>query len=192
MGLIVLGLLIFFCRRKNTRFSIRWQHGIWTLSPILLVLSVFLGLIFVCIAVGKNVPTHVLEMEDPLDARPNGGEREPKAFDPWQNQQYLREKKYYGWKISPGDSLRMRPTLVPGDRSVTIYARAILKDEIKVPRIQLFVENTEVAETTVASTDWEEYAFTVKIAESRPQLEIVCAPELNEQHAIVIDKIRFR
>lgn len=192
LSLIVLGLLIFFCRRKNSRCSLRSQDGIWELSSIVLVLSIFLGLVFVSIAVGKNIPTHVLEMEDALDVRPNGGEREPETLDPWQNQLYLRDKKYYGWKISPGDSLRMRPTLVRGDRSLIIYARAILQDEIRVPRMQLFLENTEVAETTVASTEWKEYVFTIEIAESRPLLEIVCAPELNEEHAIVIDKIRFR
>jgi hypothetical protein len=192
LGGILVSVLIVLCRRNNTRVSARPQNGFRELSPILLVLAVFLGLGFAAIAGGKKLPTQVLEMEDTLDVRPNGGVQEPETLDPWNNQQYLREQKYYGWKLSPGDSIRMRPTLYSGKHSLTIFARAVLQDRTRVPRMLVFVEGQEIAVTPVAAEGWTEYTFSVESDAIRPLLEVFCATDVNQDLAIVVDKIRFQ
>ena len=192
LGILLLGGSIFFCRRKNRRFSIASQQGAWELVPVLLVLIAFLGLTGAGIVAGKKLPTGILEMEDTLDVRRLGGIREPKTPDPWVNQAYLHEKKYSGWKLSPGNSLRMRPLVSLGKRVLSVYARAELTDTTKIPRLEVLVNGSVIGDATVTSPDWKAYTVELEAEERRPLLEIICVPELNEDHAIIVDKIRFR
>ena len=192
LAMLLLGALILFCRRKNSRFSLAQHTGTWELIPILVVVTVCLGMVGAGVVVGKKLPTIVLEMEDDLDVRRHGGIREPKTPDPWVNQDYLRDKKYSGWKLSPGNSLRMRPSLSLGKHVVSVYARAERTDTIKVPRLEVRVNGDVIGDATVTLSEWTAYTFELETEERRPLFEIICVPELNEDHAIIVDKLRFR
>lgn len=192
LGLLLFAVLLVFCRRKAVRPANAPQAPVWDLTPVLLVLIAFLGLAGAGIVVGKTLPTFVFEMEDDLDVRRQGGVREPRTPDPWVNQIYVREYVYSGWKLSPGDALRMRPTLRLKKYVLSVYARAVLKDTTKVPRLEVLLNGEVIGDTTVTSEWWHVYTFEMSAPEQRPLLEVVCAPELNEDHAIVVDKIYFQ
>ena len=76
-----------------------------------MTLTLFLGLCFVGLSLGKVTPTRVMEAEDALDVHAYGGQRIPASFDPWDNQLYLREWRFFGWQLASGEKLEIRPIL---------------------------------------------------------------------------------
>lgn len=190
LALLLLGLLAYVCRRAS-RLAAGRPAGPWPFVSILLVMIGFLGTVGLGMVAGKMLPTMALEMEDPLDARHHGGVREPESLDPWDNQHYLRTFRYAGWKLWPGDSLEMRPSLPRGPHTARIHARAVLAHDAKVPRLEVRLNGHLIGDVPITSEDWQAFSFDLDAAESRPLLEVRCADDVNTEHAIVIDKIRF-
>jgi hypothetical protein len=191
VGCGAIGGLLYLCRRYDKKVTEPPQNGHIELQ-IITIMAVTFALTFGGIALGKKLPTYVLEAEDALDVRTHGGEREPGALDPWQNQNFLRTWTYYGWKLSPGTALEARPKISPGIMRLTVYARAQLKEEAKVPRMIVVLNGEEIGNVPITSKTWQPYEFQRQTDERRPLLEIRCAPDVNAQYAIVIDKIRIR
>lgn len=204
LGIAGIGAVIYACRleAKNSRKFFR------NLTPeftILTVLVLFMGLCFGGLLIGKRLPTSILEAEDALDVRAIGGEKVPPTSDPWDNQLYLREWKYYGWKLNPGTRLRARPKLsysLPSSKfgkevewELQVYARSEESDKEKskkAPVMLITLNGKEIDRVTVSSTNWETYNFTLFVDESRPLLEIIHQDTSDSQRALIIDKLRFR
>jgi hypothetical protein len=153
--------------------------------------------------IGKMMPISVLEAEDTLDVQADGGERIPTQLDPWDNQQYLRRWKYYGWKLSPGERLNVHPNLpysLPSSKvgetlagELQIYARATFdkKNSDDKPVMLVLMNNKEIGKVTVSSMDWKPYTFRLVVDQKRPHLEISHQNPLDSQCALIIDKLRF-
>ncbi len=203
-GIAVIGLAIYF-GRLEARSSGKFLKNLTSEFKGLLILVIFVCLSFGGLLMGKILPTSVLEAEDRLDLQANGGEKVPSTNDPWDNQHYLRQWKYYGWKLNPGDRLRSHPKLSPmlpspkaaskGEWELQIYARAEESDDKKSENdsiMLVLLNGNEMGRLTVSSTGWETYNFTLHVDESRPLLEIIHQNPLAPQRALIIDKLRFR
>jgi hypothetical protein len=189
-AILIVGTIVLCRRRAFLPFSIT-RNNFQQFPSIPLILIMFMGIAYGTVVIGMTLPTQVLEMEDRLDVRWNGGTREPQSLDPWDNQIYLREKVYYGWRLSPGNSVRMRPRLSIGTHSLIIQARVILGDDATSPRLKVLLNNEEITETVISSTGWKEYSVTMVSKEKRPLIEILYASNLPDDSTVVIDKVRF-
>ena len=56
----------------------------------------------------------------------------------------------------------------------------------------VLLNGEQIGNVPITSKAWQPYEFQGQTDERRPLLEIRCATDVNEQHAIVIDKIRIR
>lgn len=190
-SLTLMIFLIWFCRHhparpkvgRPMRFSALYVLGI----------SLLLGILIGGIVLAKKLPTFVLEAEDNLDFRRHGGERVPESFDPWDNQQYLHEKQYQGWKLFAGDALEARPTLLSGELWLDVYASADKppQEGSAVPIMVVLVNDKEIGRTPVAIAGWKPFRFPLLVEEQRPQITVKCEGKTDTQSAIIIDKIRF-
>jgi hypothetical protein len=193
LGVVGIGGLIYYCR-INSRKSLDSSQDRSFGSHIVMIVSVFIVFSMIGLIIGKKLPSMVLEAEDALDMRTHGGEKVPSASDPWYNQPYLREWKYYGWKLLPGDTLESRPKLFPGELKIEIYARVEFEKRKPkdVPVMLVFVERKEVGRAIVSSPGWNVYTFSVFVSERRPWIEIKHEPAADSKSALIIDKVRFR
>ena len=202
-GFLCIGVLIYLCRLE-TKKPLPFLR---TLSPefnVLIILGVFVSMTFSGLVTGKILPTSTLEAEDSLDVRTYGGERVPASFDPWDNQLYLRERKYFGWKLHPGDRINIRPKLYhllpltktgqPVEWELQIFARAQLdkQNPQDFPVMQILMDGKEVSEITVSETGWDTYSVTLLVDGQRPNIEIKHQSSSDSQRALIIDKVRFQ
>jgi len=192
-GIMCIGLLIYYCRinaKKPLEESRRRSSGF----QVIPIVSLFVLVSIIGLAIGKKLPTLVLEAEDTLDVRTHGGERVPATLDPWDNQIYLREQRFYGWKLFPGNSLKARPKLSPGEFEIEIYARAKFEEQgsANYPVMLVFMKEKEVGRITVSSDGWKVYKFSLFADERRPQIEIRHESVIGSENVLIIDKIRFR
>lgn len=194
LGIIVIGLLIYLGRTVHRKQEapprpapIEWAILAVILAALVLMLS--------GIVVGKKLPIWVLEAEDRLDMQPHGGERVPASLDPWDNQLYLRRWRYFGWQLGPGDSLEAHPRLSPGKVTLDIYARAEAADESESgawPTLQVVLNETVVATTSITSTSWTSYPVSILSPGRRPHIEFKHAASDQTQRAVILDKVRLR
>ncbi len=171
---------------------------------MMIALTFFLMLCLGVLLLGKMLPTSVLEAEDHLDMKADGGKRVPPSIDPWDNQIYLRTWKYFGWKLEPGESIVGRLKFAHGGQPSTgpivktqealIYARALLDDESPddFPIIEVFVDDMKIRELTITSTDWKPYPVKIVTDEVRPSLKIVHQAAPDSRRAFILDKVRLR
>ncbi len=202
-GLVILliGGLIFLFRREIASSQPFLARLATTEQTVVVTLVLVMGLLLGGFLLAKLLPASVLEAEDRLDFQAVGGERIPESLDPWNNQIYLREWAYFGWKLDPGDSLRSRPRLLrllpslTGDNNeweLHIYARAEKhKDSQAFPVMRILLDGREIGLVTVSSTDWNIYPLTFHAAETRPLLELTCQHPSRSQRALIVDKVRF-
>jgi hypothetical protein len=203
LGIVCIGVVIYACRFE-TRNSVKFLPQNLTIEyKVVVIITLFMSIFLGGGLIGKMLLTPVLEAEDTLDVRAYGGERVPPTFDPWNNQIYLREWKYYGWKLNPGDHLKTRPKLyhslpsskvgIGSERELQVYARAQLDSEKPddFPVMLVLVNNKEVGKVTISSTGWKMYNFTLFVDEIMPRLEIRHQDTTNSQRALIIDKLRF-
>ena len=192
LGIVGIGILIYYCRR-HAKKSFGASRRLSSEFYIPLIVAVFVLVSTVGLGIGKKLPTFVLEAEDMLDVRALGGEREPTTLDPWDNQIYLRERKYYGWKLFPGDILQARPKIFPGEFEIEIYARSEFKEQgtADYPVMLVSINEKEVGRIPVSSKGWKRYTFSLSANERRPLIEIKHESVANSESALIIDKIRF-
>jgi len=194
-------------------FVVRFEHrglksvlsknmsgGFYSMTILTLFLTLCLGILLA----GKIFPSSVLEAEDPLDMKANGGKRVPPSLDPWDNQIYLRQWKYFGWKLDPGDSITARLKFSRGltfskrrvvkTEELQIYARAI-PDKARpadFPMMELFVDGVNVQNIVVSSESWEQYSIKLMVDKRMSVLKIVHQPVSGSQRSLVLDKLRLR
>jgi hypothetical protein len=195
IGIVGIGILIYSCRRNAKKSPNTSRH----LSPefhVLLSVIVFILISIIGLGIGKKLPIVTLEAEDMLDVRAQGGEREPESLDPWDNQIYLRNWKYYGWKLFPGDGLEARPKLSsPGEIEIEIYARTEFDGKqggAEYPVMLVSFNGKEIGRTPVSSEGWKVYTFSSSANERRPLIEVKHESRADSENALIIDKIRFR
>ena len=193
IGIAGIGVLIYYCRcnvKKSFSESHRWSSEFY----VLLTVAVFVLISIVGLGIGKKLPTVVLEAEDMLDVRTHGGERVPATLDPWNNQLYLRDWKYYGWKLFPGDILEARPKLFPGEIEIEIYARGECEQRTTdCPIMLVSINEKEVGRTPVSSKAWKAYTFSLSVNERRPLIKIKHKhAAADTRKTLTIDRIRFR
>jgi hypothetical protein len=192
LGIVGIAALIYY-GRVNVKKSSDESRQRSLEFQIISITAAFLVCSTVGLAIAKKLPTLVLEAEDTLDMGAHGGEREPSSLDPWNNQDYLRTQKYYGWKLFPGNFLKARPKLSPGEIEIEVSARAESdeQEQSAFPVMLVFINEKEIGRATVSSTGWKVYTFPVFIQERRPLLEIKHDPTVESKRALIIDKVRF-
>jgi hypothetical protein len=204
--LIILGLItvIFFSRFEKNDSKNGFPRNRSDNYGVMVILILFLVLCLSILLFGKMLPTSVLEAEDSLDMKANGGKRVPPSLDPWDNQIYLRTWKYFGWKLEPGDFIVARPKFFHGRRSARgriaktqealIYARALIDEDHPndFPVIEVFVDDVKIRELTISSDDWEFYPVKIIVDDMMPSLKIVHQATQYSQRSLVLDKIRLR
>lgn len=193
LWIVGIGGLIYACRR-NANKSFDASRRLSSEFYMLLIVVAFVLIFIVSLGIGKKLPTFVLEAEDTLDVRTYGGERVPASLDPWDNQIYLRDWKYYGWRLLPGDILQVRPRLFPGEVEIEIYARGEFEGQgpADCPVLLISGNEEEIGRVPVSSKGWKVYTFSLSADESRPLIEVKHEHTADTRGALIIDKIRFR
>ena len=191
LGVVGIGILIFLSRRR-ARAPQASTYSLSFAFRFMLMIAVFLLVSVSGLVIGKKLPTVVLEVEDLLDVRTHGGQKVPPSLDPWENQQYLRQWKFYGWEFPAGASLETRPKLVPGELKLDIYARTPEEESNGIPVMLVLVNGKEIGRTPVTSIAWKVYTFPLVLEESRPHIEIHCEGKQDTEGPLIIDKMRFR
>ncbi|GAK55476.1 hypothetical protein U27_02310 [Candidatus Vecturithrix granuli] len=202
-GILGIGALIYACRVETKGAFSFLQKFTPDLHIFLIIISV-ISLGFVGLALGKILPSRLMEAEDALDVSVSGGKRVPETLDPWNNQLYIREWKFFGWQLNPGDQLEVRPKLYhslpsskdgqPVEWELHIYARAVFDadDRERSLAMGIFVNGKPVAQTTVTETGWKIYTFHLFMEEQRPLIAVRNQESQNSQRALIIDKLRFQ
>lgn len=202
VGILGIGMFIYACRIE-AKGSLAFLQKFPPDLHIFLIIISFISLCFVGLTLGKILPSRVMEAEDALDVRVSGGKRVPETLDPWNNQIYLREWKFFGWQLEPGDRLEVSPKLYhslsssKGDQAVEwelhVYARSAFAadDPERSLIMEIFVNDKRVAQTPVTETGWKIYTFPLLIEEQRPLITIKNKEHPNSQRALIIDKLRF-
>ena len=202
LAILGIGILIYVLRIEAKR-SCSFFHTFPSESQIFMTLTLFLGLCFVGLSLGKVTPTRVMEAEDALDVHAYGGQRIPASFDPWDNQLYLREWRFFGWQLASGEKLEIRPilqqTLISSppeqqiEKEFQVYARAILEKDAphNFPVMVISVNGQEIESVRISKTSWEVYTFHLTVEEKRPLITISHQQDAASSCALVIDKFRF-
>lgn len=193
---------MYACRREARNSAKFLSQHLSTENKFLVIVGLFITLLCGGFIIAKFLPSSGLEAEDLLDFRTFGGERIPRSLDPWNNQIYLREWKYYGWEMNPGDRLQTRPTLYrlfpvaksgkKNEWDLQIYARAQKEGKPEdFPVMRILINKKKLGQITVSSTNWNVYHFKLIVNETRPLLEIIYQRPLNSKRTLIIDKVRF-
>lgn len=203
LGIAGIGLLIYALRFEAKR-PCSLLHRFPPESQILLTVTLFLAVCCMGLALGKGLPARVMEAEDPLDASAYGGERVPASFDPWDNQLYLREWRFFGWELEPGEKLEIRPLLQqaliassPGQRlrrQLQVYARAKLDEDTPqdFPVMAISVNGKEIGRVSVSKPYWAIYTFELVAEEKQPLITISLQECAAASCSLVLDKFRFQ
>ena len=197
-------LLVFACRLEARRERTSFPKDLLMEYSVLMILVLSLSLFLGGLTLGKLLPTTLIEAEDILDATYQGGERIPRSLDPWDNQIYLREWKYSGWKLMPGDSIAFRPKLfhsLPALRrgqknewDLQLYARALFgkKKSHVFPVLRVVLDGKERKKIVVDSTAWKVYTVTISTEKAHPVLTLIHEEAQGAEKAgIVVDKLKF-
>ncbi len=187
-ALVAIGILIVVCRREA--FGLRADCSQET---ALLLVGVIAGtMVFGGLLVAKRLPTRVIEAEDRLEIGAREGQREPSALDPWENQQYLRTWRYFGWELEGGQRMTIFPKLTRANVTLTIYARTKLvhKTPENLPTLRILVNTEPIAEIEIAREYWQTYAVPLLINSRRPEITVTLETT-NAEEAVIIDKFRF-
>ena len=203
LGILGIGMVIWACRREDRESTIVYPQNLFREYHVLVVMVLFVSIVLGGLIIGKMAPNTLIEAEDTLDRETHGGERVPPKPDPWENQIYLREWKYYGWRLNPGDSITVYPILYhglplarPGRESkwdMQIYARGQLdkKHQKDFPVMQIVVNGNPAEEIQISSENWNMYTVTISTDERRPSVELLHQKNSDSQRSIIIDKLRF-
>lgn len=204
LGLLCIGIIVYACRIEARGRKKPFPKELTAEYSAIVILVLFVSLFSGGLVLGKILKSTVLEAEDKLDVEYQGGERVPKSLDPWDNQIYLREWKYSGWKLRPGDSMTLRPKLFhslpvlqdeqKNEWEVQIYARALLdKNNSGVfPVLRVMLNGKDVEKIIVDTASWRVYPFKISSGDSHPALTILYekAQETDEL-GVVVDKLTF-
>ena len=201
-------IVVLACRFEARRERTAFPKELMAEYSVIMILVLFVSLFSGFLVLGKVLKSSVIEAEDKLDVEYRGGERVPKSLDPWDNQIYLRDWKYSGWKLMPEDSITLRPKLLnplsvfswreqKNAWGVELYARALLDKQNPgvFPILQIMLDGTELERVVVDSAAWKVYRVTIfseKSWKSRPALTVVhkSSRETNSL-GVVVDKLKF-
>lgn len=151
------------------------------------------ALVFGGLLTAKWFPTRVIEAEDRLNIGARDGERVPVTLDPWDNQQYLREWRYFGWKLEASQRMTIFPKLARPNITLVIDARTKRSPKKAASPLILHIlsKNEPLASITLTSAAWQTYTVPLLMNSRRPELTFV-VETMDANDAVVIDKFRFR
>ena len=187
--LAAIGGIIAVFRRE--RFRQPQTPSLETALPLALVATA--TLLFGGGLIAKQRPTLVIEAEDRLNIGARDGQRVPSALDPWDNQQYLREYRYFGWRLEANQRMTIFPKLPRPSVTITIYARSRIhhKTPENLPILHIFSKTDHLASLNISSSDWQPYAVPLLMNMRRPELTFkVETPDPAD--GVIIDKFRFQ
>lgn len=187
--LAAIGGLIAVCRRE--RFRQPQTPSLETALPLAFVATA--ALLFGGGLVAKQLPTLVIEAEDRLNIGARDGQRVPSALDPWDNQQYLRDYRYFGWRLEANQRMTIFPKLPRPSVTITIYARSRVhhKTPENLPILHILSKTEHLASLNISSSDWQPYAVPLLMNMRRPELTFK-AETPDPRDGVIIDKFRFQ